>query len=70
MIEFCVECKLILMLLIPYRQAECAPDADHIVNTIFHDILCVNLFFELAGVLSEDEEPCDIPDGFYDKLMP
>ncbi|KAL3940609.1 MAG: hypothetical protein SGBAC_004893 [Bacillariaceae sp.] len=21
-------------------------------------------------VLSEDEEPCDIPDGFYDKLMP
>ena len=21
-------------------------------------------------VLSEEEEPCDIPDGFYDKLMP
>eukprot|EP00526_Cylindrotheca_closterium_P023168 CAMPEP_0113638978 /NCGR_PEP_ID=MMETSP0017_2-20120614/20435_1 /TAXON_ID=2856 /ORGANISM="Cylindrotheca closterium" /LENGTH=162 /DNA_ID=CAMNT_0000550143 /DNA_START=29 /DNA_END=517 /DNA_ORIENTATION=- /assembly_acc=CAM_ASM_000147 len=37
-------------------------------------------FFELSPeqviefcvdcVLSEEEEPCDIPDGFYDKLMP
>ena len=26
--------------------------------------------FCVECVLSEEEEPCDVPDGFYDKLLP
>lgn len=68
MLEFCVDCKC--------RRVACdvmkmLQEMLTVISTVFPFILTQNDWsFVIVGVLSENEDPCDIPDGFYDKLMP
>lgn len=66
-LKFCTDCKLIIS-----RFQASSPQAVHLCSPLSCcSFIAANIYvYGSIGVLSEGEEPCEIPDGFYDNFMP